>query len=218
MTADTRFERHAQELGHDFSGEIKIGGNYTPVMRDGHQFYVSGQIPRVGGDVLFVGAEGGGSNKITGEKMNSITIRQVVLADLDVVADLFDGYRQFYGQPSDLVAARTFLKARFEHGESTIFLAESQGQAVGFTQLYPSFSSVSMARVFVLNDLYVAPTTRRQGVGEALLKAASDHARQLGAVRLSLTTAVDNTSAQTLYESGGWLRDQKFYAYHLALK
>ena len=150
--------------------------------------------------------------------MNSITIRQAVLADLDVVAGLFDGYRQFYDQVSDLQAARNFLQARFDHGQSVILLAESQGQAVGFTQLYPSFSSVSMARVYVVNDLYVAPSARRRGVGERLLKAASDHALQMGAVRLSLTTNVQNLPAQALYESMGWARDQKFYAYHLALK
>jgi GNAT superfamily N-acetyltransferase len=149
--------------------------------------------------------------------MNSITIRQAVLADLDVVAGLFDAYRQFYDQVGDLVAARNFLRARFEHGQSVVLLAESNGQAVGFTQLYPSFSSVSMARVFQLNDLYVAESARRLGVGEALLKAAADHARQLGAVRLSLTTNVANLPAQSLYASMGWERDQKFYAYHLAL-
>jgi GNAT superfamily N-acetyltransferase len=150
--------------------------------------------------------------------MTSITIRQAVLADLDTVAILFDAYRQFYGQASDEAAAKAFLQARFEHGQSVVLLAESKGQAVGFTQLYPSFSSVSMARVFVLNDLFVAPTARRLGVGEALLTAAADHARQFGAVRLSLTTDVQNLPAQALYESMGWARDQKFYAYHLALK
>ena len=150
--------------------------------------------------------------------MSSLFIRQAVLADLDTVAHLFDGYRQFYGQLSDVPAARSFLQARFEHGQSVVFLAELQGQAVGFTQLYPSFSSVSMARVFVLNDLYVAPSARRLSVGEALLKAATDHARALGAVRLSLNTDVENHAAQALYESCGWGRDQKFHAYHLALK
>lgn len=58
MTADTRFQQLTLELGHDFCGEIKIGGNYTPVTRDGHRLYVSGQIPRVGDEVLFVGAAG----------------------------------------------------------------------------------------------------------------------------------------------------------------
>ena len=150
--------------------------------------------------------------------MTAVTIRQAVLADLNAVVTLFDAYRQFYGQSSDVVAARTFLQTRFEHGQSVVLLAESQGQAVGFTQLYPSFSSVSMARVFVLNDLFVAPTARRLGVGKALLTAAADHARQLGAVRLSLTTNVQNLPAQALYASIGWERDQKFYAYHLTLK
>ncbi|MFN5097133.1 MAG: GNAT family N-acetyltransferase [Limnohabitans sp.] len=149
--------------------------------------------------------------------MNSITIRQAVLADLDAVVGLFDAYRQFYGQASDVFAARNFLKARFEHGQSVVLLAESQGQAVGFTQLYPSFSSVSMARVYVLNDLYVAPSARRMGVGERLLTAASGHALQMGAVRLSLNTDVHNLPAQALYESMGWARDQKYHAYHLAL-
>lgn len=149
--------------------------------------------------------------------MSSITIRQAVLSDIDAVSILFDAYRQFYGQTSDEAAAKTFLRARFEHGQSVVLLAKSQGQAVGFTQLYPSFSSVSMARVFVLNDLFVAPTARRLGVGEALLAAAAAHARQLGAVRLSLNTDVQNLPAQALYASLGWERDQKFYAYHLAL-
>jgi GNAT superfamily N-acetyltransferase len=149
--------------------------------------------------------------------MSSITIRQAVLADLELVAGLFDAYRQFYDQVSDREAARNFLRARFEHGQSVMLLAESQGQAVGFTQLYPSFSSVSMARVFVLNDLYVSPSARRMGVGEQLLKAASSYAREMGAVRLSLNTNVQNLPAQALYESMGWTRDQKFHAYHLAL-
>ena len=148
--------------------------------------------------------------------MTSITIRQAVLADLDAVVTLFDGYRQFYGQASDGVVARHFLQARFEHGQSVVLLAESQGQAVGFAQLYPSFSSVSMARVFVLNDLFVSPAARRLGVGEALLTAAAEHARQLGAVRLSLNTDVQNLPAQALYESMGWARDQKYFAYHLS--
>ncbi len=150
--------------------------------------------------------------------MSLVTTRQAVLADLDVLAGLFDGYRQFYGQRSDLLAAANFLRTRFEHGQSVVILAESQGQVVGFAQLYPSFSSVSMARIFVLNDLYVVPAARRWGVGKALLKAASAHAQQLGAVRLSLNTDVQNLPAQALYESMGWERDQKYHAYHLALK
>lgn len=149
--------------------------------------------------------------------MSSVLVRQAVLSDLNDLVDLFDGYRQFYGKASDREAARHFLRARFEHGQSVVFLAESNGHPVGFTQLYPSFSSVSLARVFVLNDLYVDPRARRQGVAAALLSAGQAHARQLGAVRLSLTTNIENVSAQALYEASGWQRDQQFYAYHLYL-
>jgi GNAT superfamily N-acetyltransferase len=147
-----------------------------------------------------------------------ITVRLAVLSDLNALAVLFDGYRQFYGQASDVSAASEFLKSRFEHGQSIIFLAITDQQAVGFTQLYPSFSSVSLARVFVLNDLYVAPAGRRCGIGMALLQAARDYAMQLKAVRLSLTTDMRNASAQSLYEACGWQRDQQYFSYHLQLK
>ena len=146
-----------------------------------------------------------------------IEIRQAVLADLKVLAALLDDYRHFYGRKSDTAAARAFLQARFEHGQSVLFLAHDGVTPVGFTQLYPSFSSVSLARVFILNDLFVAPTHRRAGVGTLLLDAAAGYARAMGAVRLSLNTDIGNTTAQALYEAKGWKRDQEYFAFHLAL-
>jgi len=144
------------------------------------------------------------------------TVRQAVLADLPVLAPLFDGYRRFYGRPTDVAAAQTFLRERFDHGESVIFLAHAAGAPAGFTQLYPSFSSVSLARVFLLNDLFVVPERRRTGVGSQLLRAATEHARALGAVRVSLNTDIQNTSAQAVYEARGWKRDREYFAYHFA--
>ena len=120
--------------------------------------------------------------------MKPIVTRQAILADLESVVPMFDAYRQFYQQASDLAAARTFLRDKFNHGQSEIFLAWDGNAPVGFTQLYPCFSSVSMARTFVLNDLFVAPSHRRLGVGALLLQAAEAHGQALGAVRLSLTT------------------------------
>jgi GNAT superfamily N-acetyltransferase len=147
--------------------------------------------------------------------MPDVLVRQAVLADLAVLAPLFDGYRQFYGRPTDPAAAEAFLRARFDHGESVLFLAtDPAGRPLGFTQLYPSFSSVSLARVFILNDLFVVPDRRRGGVGSALLQAAVDHARSLGAVRVSLNTDVANAAAQATYEARGWKRDREYYAYH----
>ena len=57
-SADTRFLEQAQQLGYSFDGEIKIGGNYVPLVRDGNHLYVSGQIPRVGNTVVVTGVVG----------------------------------------------------------------------------------------------------------------------------------------------------------------
>ena len=148
--------------------------------------------------------------------MHTTTVRQAVLADLAVLARLFDGYRQFYGRSSDVAAAESFLRERLDHGESVVFLALDGDTPVGFTQLYPSFSSVSLARVFILNDLFVVPERRRSGVGSALLDAATGHARALGAVRVSLNTDVANATAQATYEARGWKRDREYFVYHFA--
>jgi len=145
------------------------------------------------------------------------TVRQAVLSDLESVATLLDAYRLFYGRASDVTAARAFLLERFNHGESVIFVAFLGSDAVGFTQLYPSFSSVSLARIFILNDLFVSPDTRKQGVAKKLMHAADEFAKSLGAVRLSLSTVVSNQTAQALYESMGWEKDDQFYDYHLTL-
>ena len=149
----------------------------------------------------------------------NIQVRQATVADIELLAPLFDGYRQFYGQPSNIALARTFLLERFQHNQSIIFLAVlANGAAAGFTQLFPSFSSVSAVRIFVLNDLFVTPEARRCRVGVKLLEAAAIFGRAVGAVRLELSTAIDNDSAQALYASQGWVRDTKFFAYSLPLR
>ncbi|HEX5306903.1 MAG TPA: GNAT family N-acetyltransferase [Dyella sp.] len=146
-----------------------------------------------------------------------LSIRTADVHDLPVLAPLFDGYRQFYGQGADLPRAHAFLAERFAHHESLILLAERDGEAVGFTQLYPLFSSVRTARVYLLNDLFVAASARRGGVARALLLAAAEQARALGAAGMSLSTALDNAPAQALYESLGWVRDRQCCEYSLAL-
>lgn len=148
----------------------------------------------------------------------SIQVRPATTHDLDALVPLFDGYRQFYGQPSDPPGARAFLAARLAQQQSVILLAHAGSDAaLGFTQLYPLFSSVRTVRTWLLNDLFVAATARRQGVGAALLKAAAEQAHALGAASLSLSTALDNVPAQALYESLGWQRDHQFCEYSLTL-
>lgn len=150
--------------------------------------------------------------------MSTLTVRQATLSDLEALVPLFDDYRQFYGRTSDVQAARGFLKARFNHGESTLFIAFEGNTPVGFSQLYPSFSSASLARTFVLNDLFVVEFARRKGVASKLMSAAVEFASVLGAVRISLSTATNNETAQALYQSAGWKRDEQFLVYHFAIE
>ena len=151
-------------------------------------------------------------------QIRSFQTRQASVVDIQTLVPLFDAYRVFYGKPSDPALARAFLLERFQHNQSVIFLAfQGDGAAVGFTQLYPSFSSVSAARSFILNDLFVAPEARRTGVAAQLLEAAANYGRAVGALRLSLSTAISNESAQALYVSEGWVRDNDFHAYSLTL-
>jgi ribosomal protein S18 acetylase RimI-like enzyme len=145
------------------------------------------------------------------------TVRQATIHNLEQLVPLFDSYRQFYGRASDLCAAREFLLARFHHNESTVFIAHEGEKAIGFTQLYPSFSSISLARIFILNDLFVHERARRKGVASALMSAAVKFATASGADRLSLSTATTNAAAQALYQSAGWKRDDQFLVYDLAI-
>ena len=150
--------------------------------------------------------------------MPVVSVRQAVLSDLEVLTPLFDGYRQFYGRSPDLPAAECFLRARFNHGESVVFLAHTETGPVGFTQLYPAFCSVLAAKTFVLYDLFVTPAARGTGAGRALMEAAEAHGRNAGAARLELSTANTNVIGQSLYESCGWVRDNVFYVYQKSLR
>jgi GNAT superfamily N-acetyltransferase len=144
-----------------------------------------------------------------------LAVRTASAADLGALVPLFDAYRQFYQQPADLALSRDFIADRLERGDSVIFLAWEAGQAVGFVQLYPVFSSTAPTpgRLWLLNDLFVAPEARSRGAGRALLERARAYAIETGAVGLFLQTARANVSAQRLYESLGWTRDDLFLVY-----
>jgi len=139
--------------------------------------------------------------------MDDTTISRAGPADLDALAQLFDAYRQFYQQPSDLPLARQWLRERLRFGESVVLVAKRGGVAVGFVQLYPMFSSVRTSRTWILNDLYVDAGTRRRGVARALLDASAAFARGDGAAGISLETTQDNAAARALYRAAGWNED-----------
>lgn len=147
-----------------------------------------------------------------------LTIHQATVFDIEEIVSLFDAYRQFYGKPSNPGDCRMFLMERFRYNQSVFFLAaDGIGCASGFVQLYPSFSSISLAQIFILNDLFVVPSARRQGIASRLMRAAADFGHAMGAIRLTLSTAVTNKEAQALYEREGWRRDSEFHVYHLPL-
>lgn len=147
-----------------------------------------------------------------------ITVRQAGVDDLPALAQLFDGYRQFYRGLSDLAGAHAFLQARLEQGQSVLFLAFDGAHPIGLAQLYPSFSSISMGPTFILNDLFVSESGRKRGAGAALIGAAVAHAKATGAIGMSLSTARDNHTAQSLYRSLGWEQDHQFIEFSLSLK
>ncbi len=131
---------------------------------------------------------------------------------LSEIALLFDAYRVFYKQESDINKAKAFLEARIKNDESVILMAQTGKQAVGFVQLFTSFSSVSMQPVFILNDLYVHNDFRNKGIGELLLSAAKSYCKKMNYKGLALETAVDNP-AQKLYERLDWKKDVHCYHY-----
>lgn len=120
---------------------------------------------------------------------------------------LFGQYRVSYQQSSGLEAARIFLQERFQNNDSKIFIAHKDSCGIGFAQLYPSFSSISMKRIWILNDLFVEVSHRKHGVAKLLMSAAENYARETGAVRIILATQITNVAAQTLYESLGYSKD-----------
>lgn len=140
------------------------------------------------------------------------------ISHVEELSLLFDQYRVVYKQPSNPVAARGFLEERFQNNDSVIFVAIVEDQIVGFTQLYPSFSSVAMNCIWILNDLFVKEAYRQRGVAKSLMKAAEEHARATGAIRMVLATQISNVLAQALYESLGYNRDEEFYHYVLELE
>lgn len=145
-------------------------------------------------------------------------INKATSADIGALSSIFDEYRQFYGQASDLKGSSSFLADRLNNDESTVFMSvDLNGRAMGFTQLYPSFSSVSLGRIFVLNDLFVRPEYRGKGLARELISEAIGYAKEEGAIRLSLSTARTNVAAQSLYEKIGWNKDEHFLSYDFSI-
>ncbi|WP_065257337.1 GNAT family N-acetyltransferase [Pseudomonas bananamidigenes] len=149
---------------------------------------------------------------------DQVITRHASLDDAEAIAQLLDKYRQFYGESSDLARSLEFIKQRFFLGESVIVVAEFNHEIIGFTQLYPSFSSVTLERLWILNDLYVEASKRKKGAGLALLNAAKTFAQSTNAKQLFIEGADDNPRARDLYTRFGFIENTAYHYYHLPLK
>ena len=148
----------------------------------------------------------------------TISIKRATLENLNEVSELFNSYRVFYKQESDLALAVNFISERMKNKESVIFYASNEnGKALGFTQLYPTFSSVSAKSSWILCDLYVSSAARRLGLGIKLMETAKVFAIENNSKGIALETGRNNVNAQALYESLGYERDSEVYNYFLSL-
>ncbi len=146
-------------------------------------------------------------------------IVQATLEHLDLLTPMFIKYREFYGELPLPDSSRKFLENRLKRKESVIYmaLADEEDRLLGYCQLYPSFSSLSLKRVWILNDIYVAEEARRQLVADRLLQTAKKMAKDTNAIRLRVATSQNNLAAQKTYESIGFREDTVFKNYTLEL-
>jgi ribosomal protein S18 acetylase RimI-like enzyme len=148
-------------------------------------------------------------------------IRKASLKDLDQLTPLFDKYLIFYKKKSNLEKHKSFLKERIENNEAIIFMAfddENKDKAIGFALIYPTFSSVLLSKILILNDLYVDSTIRKNGIGEKLILETVALAKELDSDLIRLRTAKNNVIAQGLYHKMGFVRDEFLHSYDLAVK
>ncbi len=137
-------------------------------------------------------------------------------SSLDDLAGLFDAYRQFYGQDANKAACLTYLQKRMERNEVIVFGVSSENTLVGFANIYPTFSSVSMRSVWTLNDLYVSHDMRQKGIANKIMQTVKEEAEKNNIAHLQLETADDNHIAQKCYETFGWQKNE-FLSYYLKL-
>ncbi|PKA17443.1 GNAT family N-acetyltransferase [Leptospira haakeii] len=151
------------------------------------------------------------------QKENSINVRIASRSDLEELSELFDLYRKFYELPSNLAGAKKFLEDRLLHKDSVLIVAEDGGRLLGFAQLYPIFSSLSMRRDYILNDLYIRETERRRGTAKKILAGAANHVMEHGGKGMGLETHPDNRHARHLYERFGFKLNEEYLHYYWAV-
>ncbi|MBK0379504.1 GNAT family N-acetyltransferase [Mucilaginibacter segetis] len=140
--------------------------------------------------------------------MTGLIVKHITLAEAQLVTGLFNKYRVFYKQPSDLQLAESFINERLSNNESVIFVALNINDPVGFVQLYPKYSSMRVTKNWILNDLYVDEPYRKKGIATYLIHTAMEYAKDHSAHFVQLETQNNNYNAQRLYQSLGFIKQQ----------
>jgi len=145
-------------------------------------------------------------------------IKEATVEDSEKIGEVFDLYRQFYKKDPDKIISIEYIKQRLTNKESTIFFIEEDNVCIGIVQLYVTFDSLELSKKIILYDLFVRPEYRKKGIGAMLMDASKDFAENNGISGIELSTAISNGTAQRLYESLGYERDNEFYNYYLSIK
>jgi len=146
---------------------------------------------------------------------NGVTVRQATIQDIPRLVPVFDCYREHFGQQKNSSAAAKFLFEKFEHRESVIFIAEEQNEIIGFAQLYPTFSSLTLQRVWILNDFFISGQYRQRRIGEQLFSAVKEFSLVTRAKGIELTAQHTNNKAWQFWERQGFILDEEFRSYFL---
>lgn len=139
-------------------------------------------------------------------------VRQAIIEDLNELAQLFADYRVFYGQDFELEKTRSFIQQRLESKDSIIFIAIQSDTILGFSQLYPSFTTIGVQEIWILNDLFIKPKFRQNGVAKMLIEHILEYSKDTNRKKVILSAAYNNDKAQRLYEKLGFTKT-KFYNY-----
>ncbi len=133
-------------------------------------------------------------------------ITEATIINLEELSIIFDLYRQFYRQPTNIENARRFLKERIINKESVIFISTEEDETItGFVQLYPIFTSVGLKRCWLLNDLFVKKDYRKKGIARKLLDKCKKHAEETNASGIILETSKNNLEGNVLYPTEGFI-------------
>ena len=135
-------------------------------------------------------------------------------SDLEELASLFNQYQIFYGKEHDLTCSKQFIESRFQQKDSLLYLCKNEGEVLGFSQIYFSFSSVQMRSIWILNDLFVVAKARRKGVAESLINKILSDVKVQGVARVTLHTQVSNHAAQSLYKKLNFKLDEEFFSFN----